>query len=141
MIQVSEVQQFAALAAIEAAALSNFTVHLYSKAISPTPDRVLADFTECTFGGYAPKTGQAWIGPLADPIGHVQLMSQNLVWIRTSVPPGETVYGYYVTDAGNTKLLFFEQLDTPVSMGAVGSAVALVLNYAIENPQSTADSF
>jgi len=105
-------------------------VHLTTTAFTPGNALTVADFTEAAFVG-STALG-AGVGPqqaFSDPVTGdriVQLLEPAGGWhwdctSLTGLP--ETIYGYYVTDNGNTDLYGSARFDTPLVINAIGQAV------------------
>lgn len=90
-----------------------------------TPNAVTADFTECTFGGYAAVTvslGAAVTLPSTEGIGRICPAS----FVATDALTPENVLGYYVEDSGGV-LVLAEYFDAPIPMAAAGDFIDLQL--------------
>jgi len=105
------------IGAVWGAGSSVIAVHLYKSAYTPAPDDVLADYSsiEADFGGYSSQTLDTvdWTDPVLD--GDVAITyAQPLVFIATGASLPQTIYGYYVTNGGNTKLLWAQEFEDAV---------------------------
>jgi outer membrane lipoprotein SlyB len=97
---------------------SGLVMRLFTNNITPTNANVIGDFTEATFAGYSSQTLGAWSAPSVT--AHVGKVSGAALTF-TITAGSQTVYGYYVTDAGNTKLYFAERdPNAPVALAATG---------------------
>lgn len=86
----------------------NGVLRLYQNNPSPAPSKssVLGDLTQCTFPGYAPVTlvTADWGSPtIAANVASVTASSAK-TYTRSTTGAGQTVYGAYITDSGNTLL-------------------------------------
>lgn len=125
----------AALSARPAAALFAATVHvhLFVNNISPNKDTAIGDFVEATFVGYAVPSLGVLVGPVSLTNAAEALM-QDVNFIGASiVPPGETTYGYYLTDNTDAVLYLSESFTQPVPFSGVGD----FLDLKIVIPQPT----
>lgn len=83
-------------------------LHLFSSNTTPTTSSVLADFTECTFAGYAAISMTGWAAPSV--AAHVaKMLAAVKTFTRSTTGAAQNVYGYYVTDNGSTILLWAER--------------------------------
>lgn len=82
------------------------TLRLFTAPTTVSQTRVIGDFTEATFPGYAgvALTPATWAA--AADSAHVasSLYGATVTFTRSSTGAAQTVYGWYLTDAGNTKL-------------------------------------
>jgi len=104
-------------------------VKLFTAAANnPSPQSVVADFTEATFVGYA---GKALTLPLIGPSN----MAPNILgghrevdWLAGAVvAPGETILGYYVVDdnAAPTRVYLSELFQAPIPIINPGDEISL----------------
>jgi hypothetical protein len=105
-------------------------VHLVAATFTPSPGRVIADFTLATFTGSTPLnagTGvqQAFLDPLSGRRTiQIKEPAGGWHWQCTAAPGSpETIYGYVVTDNGDTDVYGCSLLPTPVEVSAVGHSV------------------
>ena len=105
-------------------------VHLATNGFTPGPTLTVADFTEATFDGYAVL--DADVGPqqnFVDPLSGnrvVQLLEPagGWHWATTGITDlPQSIYGYFVTDNGDTVLYGCARFDLPVPLTASGQAV------------------
>jgi len=115
-------------------------LHLFTVGPAPiTPDSVIADFTECTFVGYAPV---AVTFPLLGPIklaDFVIAVERSLMFVGGAiVPPGENALGYWVDDAavGGTNLYISEAFVGPAGFALPGDFLQLDLLFPFPMQQS-----
>ena len=95
-------------------------VHLYTLrtnpiGISPLP----ADFTECTYDGYAevPVTVPNTVVQVPNGLGDGN--PANALFVSAGISTPENAMGYYLTDGGDTVLYGWEDFPTPIPMGVV----------------------
>lgn len=104
---------------------------LFTNVPAITPDNVPADFTDCTFAGYALFTPIVWGGPSnADSLGEV-IYGQATFTGGAIVAPGETAQGYYLTDAGGVNVYAAELFDDPVAFAIAGDFLELDLYFQL----------
>lgn len=83
-------------------------MHLFQNNYTPLNTSVLGDFTEATFSGYTSQNIATWgVAAVAAHVGTIT--PAPLTFTRNSTGAGQTIYGYYVTDAGFTKLYWAER--------------------------------
>jgi len=86
---------------------------LYSNDWTPDADTVVADLTECTFGGYSAHslTRAAWIAATTDTDGTAKTAQSAVNW---TVSSSGNVYGYWVeTDEATPVLVWAERFGIP----------------------------
>lgn len=104
-------------------------VKLFTAVVNnPSPQSVLADFTEATFVGYATKV-------LTLPLVGPSNMAPNILgahrevdWLAGAVvAPGELILGYYVTDAlgAGTRVYMSELFQAPIPIINPGDEISL----------------
>ena len=93
----------------------DLVVRLYSNNITPSDTDVTATYTEATFPGYSSQTlaGANWGAASSGSITY----GSQLTYTRTSTGAGETIYGYFVTQAASGILVYSERdASAPVTM-------------------------
>lgn len=85
-------------------------VHLFQNDYHPNRESVLDDFVEATFSGYEvlDLNRDQWLDPVT--IGGVASTTYGVTlasWVSTS--GSQVVYGYYVTDEGDSVVLWAER--------------------------------
>lgn len=108
-------------------ASANLKLHLYTNNHTPVSSDTRAAYTECTDGGYSAVTltGANWT--IADVAGTSTATYPTQTWTFAGTV---TIYGYYVTDSGNTKVCWAELFSTSLAFGA-GQQLALTLNITL----------
>lgn len=104
---------------------STLVLRLFQNDTTPTIDSVLADFTEATFSNYAAQTFTPFVPSLYI---RPRAVSKGTAPVFTKLgPTGNDIYGYYITDAGNTKLLWSERdPNAPIPMNVDGSTYGVI---------------
>ncbi len=105
-------------------------VHLAKAAFTPAPTRVIGDFTEANFTGFAAKLAavnaqQSFFDPtsgmrilqLIEPVGGWHWQCGDGLQLP------QTIYGFYCTDNGNTTVYGSQLLPQPVVLTATLDAV------------------
>src|ERR1044072_2949235 len=107
--------------------------HLYQTNYTPVDGSVLGDFTEATFSGYAAIAVSSFAA--ATTVSNRGSTTANPITFTRGV--GETsnsIYGYYVTDSTNTKLLFAERAPAPpISMTNVGDQIVITPVFTLSS--------
>lgn len=114
------------------------TLRLFQNNPSPAPSKntVLADLTECTFAGYSGAALNTSTWAAATVTGHVATSTYGatVTFTRSTTGAGQTVYGAYVTDSGNTKLygvcLF---AGGPFTVTSAGDQVSCIPRWTLES--------
>lgn len=98
-------------------------LHLFVNDRNPAAADVLADYTECTLANYASKllNGANWTVAVVAGIGIAEYPEHTFVFTAG----GQTLYGYYVTDAANTTLLWMERFSSSYVPSPTGGSLAL----------------
>lgn len=101
----------------------NLKLKLFKNNYTPVGGSVLADFTEVTLTGYAAVTltGSSWTTATVANVVTASYAAQTFTFSAT----GETVYGYYITDNGSTKVLWAERLGSPYVVPGGGGSVTI----------------
>jgi len=86
----------------------NRRLHLFTNNYTPTVTDTLASYSEATFTGYATQNITGWGAPtIAAHVGAIQAASRTFT--RTATGTTQNIYGYFVTNAGDTTLLWAER--------------------------------
>lgn len=86
--------------------LDGCNCHLFSNNYTVTSTSILTNFTECTFAGYAADAFTAWSTPIIQGDGSAGSTPGDATFTATSGGGSGSIYGGYVTDAGDTELLW-----------------------------------
>jgi len=98
---------------------------LFKNNYTPVDSSVLADFTAATFSGYAPVTFTGLGTPATVSGRAVSTNSVAATWTKSGAT-GNDIYGYYVTDAAGTSLLWAERGGAaPYSMNVNGEGLSI----------------
>jgi len=102
-------------------------LHLYQNDMAPSPSSVLGDFTEADYDGYAEETitPGTW-AVFLQGISQAVAVGPGIVFSPTGATTPNVVYGYYVTDNTNTRLLWAERFAEPKVMNGVTTGFTLV---------------
>jgi hypothetical protein len=118
-------------AALNHTAVGNVKLHLYHSDITITENTVFADANaaECDEAGYAVKilTGSSWtVAEGAGDLVTAEYAAQLFTFAETA-----TVYGYYVTNNANDKLLWIEEFSTgPYVLPADGGNISVTPKFS-----------
>ncbi len=104
-------------------------IRLFNNLFTPALTNVKADFSEATFGGYAPKVADVTaLGTLAWDVSnnaYGQIAAQTFTCSSTPGSP-ETIYGWYMTleDSGGTdRVVCSHKFTTPAVIATAGDQV------------------
>lgn len=81
-------------------------IHLFTNNHAPSVTDVLADYTELAAGWYTPQGLAVWTAP-AFAVDTSKTVNAPLTWTNAG-GAAVTVYGYFVTNAAGTVLLWAE---------------------------------
>lgn len=100
---------------------------LYKNDYTPIDTTVVGDFTEANFNGYT--GGGAILNAFGAPTtiaGRASTSEGPHTWTKAMGGTGNDVYGYYVTDAPGTTLLWSERGGAaPYSMNSTGESLTI----------------
>lgn len=114
------------------ALLDDAVIRCFVNDFDPSPESVLADFTEASFAGYAASAEIDWGEPYSDLLGNGIVEGCAAQFTAGSVTTPETVYGYYVTKSGvGGALVYSERFNTPVPITQSGDGFAVTPRFAI----------
>lgn len=103
-------------------------LHLYTNDATPVEASTLAGLTECAVAGYAATTLAAPTVATVNDVTTATYAQQTFTFTTNT-----TVYGYYITDNGATKLLWCERFtDAPYNIPSGGGEIKVT-------PKITAD--
>lgn len=89
-------------------------LRLFQNNFTPAHNSVVGAFTESTFTGYASATAVPSPPSSVDGAGLATLPYGNASYTFTGLSGGQTAYGWYLTDAGNTTVYAAEKFASPV---------------------------
>lgn len=99
------------------AGVGGVTFRLYTNDVTPGSATVLGDFTEAAFTGYAAQTLDETDFVITSVSGGIGSIVANIINFLNSSGGTQQIYGYYVTDSGNTKLISATRFDSaPVNL-------------------------
>ena len=87
----------------------NLVLHLFKNDITPASTMVLADYTEATFTGYAPVTLSSANWTIAEAYQATATYSSSGVTFACSGTTNEKVYGFYLSEANTSELMWSER--------------------------------
>ncbi len=110
---------------------ASYRLRLYQNNYTPVAASVLGDFTAATFSGYAQATLAAgippWSTPADDGAGRALSFSTLITFANSTGAVGNNIYGYYIVDAGGTKLFWAERFaGAPIDMTTAGKTLNVV---------------
>lgn len=115
-------------AAIFKTAAATTEMRLYQNNFTPGTGTLTGDFTEANFDGYASITVAAYNPVALDPVSGDYFISNAtpLVFTDTGNTTPNTIYGWYLTDAGG-ETIDCGRFDAPVVMDANLKTIELFL--------------
>lgn len=116
--------------------LNGAIAHLFQSPMVPSPALTLADFTaiEADFDGYAASAALTWGAVGTDPADRAWVTAQEVEWVPTGTTTPNTIYGYYVTNAAGTALLFWDNFPDPIPVTGPPSVVHAVPTFQYPEP-------
>lgn len=105
-------------------------VLLFKNNVSPGPNTVLGDLTECDFTGYAVSAAVTWGTPGWQPDGTAIVVGDLKTFTVGATPTIlNTVYGWALVDTGKTVCYLARKFDTAVNLTQAGNFVDVVPSY------------
>lgn len=90
-----------------------------------------AAFTEANFAGYsAVSLTSAWTVTQGNPSSAAQ---SEATFTRSSTGTAQSIYGYYLTRNSDSKLMWFEQFDGPLSIEFINDAVKVTPTITLDD--------
>lgn len=115
-----------------ATAQQNLLLKLYATDVTPADTDTVATYTEADGGGYAAKTltnGSWTVAGANDPSDAVYAQQ---TWTFTgALTTNATVYGYFVTDAAGTTLVYAEKFGTSFTPANNGDQLKLTPQFQL----------
>jgi len=107
-------------------------IKLFKNDVVPAVDSVLASFTEADFDGYlevalAPHTAEE------NPQGWAQADFPQAHFEATGAVTVNTIFGYYITNEAETKVLKAERFATPVAINEAGDYIDIQTNLQLRS--------
>jgi hypothetical protein len=99
-------------------------LRLGKTSITINADTVIGDFTEADFGGYAAVT-LAWGSASIDGDDNAEDTATDAVFTRGASGSNNTIYNWYITDSGGTKLYSCRALDVAVPLNGNGDTLTI----------------
>lgn len=94
-----------------------FVLRLFCNDYHPHRESILADFTQASYSGYSPVGLSRGTWTAAVTSGGYAISTYGTAFLQfLPASGGETVYGYYVTDADETVCLWAQRLDASVEI-------------------------
>jgi len=96
---------------------STWKLRLYSNNYTPTNSDTVSNYTEATFTGYSAITltrsvsGSTWTITSSSSPASASYPAQTF-----SATSAQTIYGYYITDSGGTKVIYAEKFASAISL-------------------------
>lgn len=107
----------------------SWRLRLFGNDLPETPTLIPPLFQEVSGGGYSPAT----LTPLNVIIGLDDFVFARFFYTFTftSSPTPSTIYGWYLTDDANSKVIAVERLLTPVTIPSSGSNLDIDFHWRL----------
>ncbi len=106
--------------------MAGLHLRLYQNNLTPDQDTVLADFTEATFSGYAEDSPSFGAAATVSHKGKI-VDTAARDFTHSSGGTSNTVYGYYLVNAPDTKVLWAERFSSPQVVAVNGDKITITL--------------
>lgn len=114
---------------VGAAPLLAPVLKLFSNNFTPDANTILADFTECAFGGYVAGT-DPFGAPGLDPSG-IPVAPLPFLFTTNATPPGQA-YGVYIVDSAGAYVAGGRFDPAPVAFASPGDLLSGVILFSYE---------
>jgi len=110
--------------------LNGMVLHLYQNDTPTDQFNTIDDFEEATFPGYAAVDLTEWTDAYLNPDALGETDYPAVVFTCTSAILPNDIYGYYVTDAGNETVYFWERnAAAPITIDDDGKTYTVILQF------------
>lgn len=112
----------------------NKSLRLFQNNFTPNNASQLSDFTVADFAGYAniTLTGGSWTTTPGAP--SVAAYAEQ-TFTRTTTGAVQTIYGYYIVNAGGTKVWAYEKFATAQAVTSAGSTIRVTPRIKLKDDQ------
>jgi hypothetical protein len=112
--------------ALNEEAPDNCELHLYTSNTTPAASDTTATYTECSAAGYASATltGGSWTVSSETDTATAEYAQQDF-----EITESVTCYGYYVTNAAESIVLWAERFGTAAVLGAGGGTISVTPQF------------
>jgi hypothetical protein len=110
-------------------------VRLFKNNVVVDCSKVIGDFTQCDFSGYA-QLAPIWLDSgAADAPCHAQagFNPANAVFTHNGGGVGNTVYGWYIMETGGGGLVAAGNFAAPVDMSLLNDKITLTFTFEVES--------
>jgi hypothetical protein len=104
---------------------ANLRIGLYQNNVTPGSTTVLADLTAATFSGYAEVTPSAPTPAWSTPNSRAEAAFANAVFTHSSGSTNNTIYGAYIYNATDGKLVAAGAFAAPLTMTNNGDQITV----------------
>lgn len=112
------------------ALLDGAVLRLFQNNINPGPENVVGDFVSADFSGYAPSTTVVWGTPYLQSDGTANVAGDLKLFVADDpLIVTNTIYGWFLTNAGGTVLLASYRFSDPVAISLPLQALPVVPSY------------
>jgi hypothetical protein len=108
------------------------SLRLFQNNFTPNNASVLLDFTVADFAGYAniTLTGGSWTTTPGAP--SVAAYAEQ-TFTRTTTGAVQTIYGYYIVNAGGTKVWAYEKFATAQAVTSAGDTIRVTPRIKLQD--------
>ena len=106
--------------------IAGYTLRLFQNNFTPSKSSVFSSFTVATFSGYAGVAITWGAGSISANISTA--LAPAAVFTRSIGATSNTIYGWYLTDSGGTKVIACNLLAAPKVMGVSGDGISITLS-------------
>ncbi len=111
--------------------LNTLKMRLFKNNLTPGTATVLGDFTEADFTGYSAASLSGFAASSAGGSGAASSGDAKTFTVGSSPTTTNNIYGYYITDSGNTKLYGCQRdPNAPRSMAIAGDTYTVTPTFS-----------
>lgn len=108
-------------------------ISFYSGTNTPSRTSVLGDFTAFSANGITANNAVTWGSVGVNDQGQAELLGNLQSQMTSNIPvPSATIGGYFVTDAGATKLLYAEAFSVPLTLSRANQPIAVIPRVTLD---------
>jgi hypothetical protein len=110
-------------------------LRLFKNNHTPVEGDTIGNYTEADFSGYAAVAIGPWNAATYSSGSASASATSSQTFTNSTGAVGNDIYGYYVTDAGNTTLYFAQIASTvPIDMNTALQSLTVQPVYTTDNP-------
>lgn len=115
------------------ATLNTLTLRLYKNDYTPDEDSISADFTEANFAGYSAQATDNWGDAEEGDGAYAQIEEEAHLFVTTGATAGNSIYGYWLTDAGDNNVYAERFQAGPYDMSLANLALLVTPRVELRN--------